>query len=426
MAGGRFSISMSLFISIVTGIVFVIAGGAMIAVVHHFMVEESIRQATVETTIILNRNLATHHYFTNELKPDLFAVTDSLYGDDYFDPVWMSSSYVVRKIDAHFREMYADDFYYKECAINARQPFNEADDYERAFLLELNENSALFEKTDIRVIDGAPYFITMRRGEAMESSCLRCHSTPEAAPAGMVAAYGAVRGFDWPKSGTVSAVSIRIPLAEAYSITRRYTLFLSAFVIMILVGVYVTTFAVVSRSLIGPLGRIRDTALKTARDSENLGTVIEEPFGAELRDMTTAFNMMSASLKEERDRLEEKVRERTQRLAELNKELSRDIERREALEREREALIDDLSNALAQVKQLKGLLPICASCKRVRDDGGYWMQIEEYIHSHSEAEFSHGICPECARKLYPEYMEIENNQDSETGTTKPPEGNSAT
>jgi transcriptional regulator with GAF, ATPase, and Fis domain len=61
----------------------------------------------------------------------------------------------------------------------------------------------------------------------------------------------------------------------------------------------------------------------------------------------------------------------------------------------------ELQKALKQVKQLSGLLPICASCKKIRDDKGYWNQIESYIRDHSEAEFSHGICPECMKKLYP-------------------------
>jgi hypothetical protein len=51
---------------------------------------------------------------------------------------------------------------------------------------------------------------------------------------------------------------------------------------------------------------------------------------------------------------------------------------------------------------LRGLLPICSSCKKIRNDQGYWEQIEVYIRDHSEADFSHGICPECAQKLYPE------------------------
>jgi PAS domain S-box-containing protein len=70
----------------------------------------------------------------------------------------------------------------------------------------------------------------------------------------------------------------------------------------------------------------------------------------------------------------------------------------DALLRERNKLQD----ALAQIKTLSGMLPICAGCKKIRDDNGYWNQIEKYIGDHSEAEFSHGICPDCARKLYPD------------------------
>lgn len=61
---------------------------------------------------------------------------------------------------------------------------------------------------------------------------------------------------------------------------------------------------------------------------------------------------------------------------------------------------DRLSEALEQIKTLSGLLPICASCKKIRDDKGYWNQIEIYIQKHSNAQFSHGICPDCAKKLY--------------------------
>jgi hypothetical protein len=59
---------------------------------------------------------------------------------------------------------------------------------------------------------------------------------------------------------------------------------------------------------------------------------------------------------------------------------------------------------MAAVKNLRGLLPICASCKKVRDDKGYWNQIEQYFTEHFEAEFSHGICPDCMAKLYPDYF----------------------
>lgn len=79
-------------------------------------------------------------------------------------------------------------------------------------------------------------------------------------------------------------------------------------------------------------------------------------------------------------------------------------ERKEA-EDEQERLITELQDALAQVKTLSGLLPICAGCKRIRDDKGYWNQIELFIQSHSDAEFTHSFCPDCMKSLYPEVFE---------------------
>ncbi|MGO9738848.1 MAG: PAS domain-containing protein [Desulfomonilaceae bacterium] len=82
-----------------------------------------------------------------------------------------------------------------------------------------------------------------------------------------------------------------------------------------------------------------------------------------------------------------------------------DITERKQLEKEKENLIIELQKALSKVKTLSGFLPICASCKKIRDDKGYWNQVERYISEHSEAEFSHSICPECMRALYPEYAD---------------------
>ena len=67
---------------------------------------------------------------------------------------------------------------------------------------------------------------------------------------------------------------------------------------------------------------------------------------------------------------------------------------------EREQLVEELQEALATVKSLSGLLPICAWCKKIRDDKGYWTQVEQYINDHSEAQFTHAICPDCAHKMY--------------------------
>jgi PAS domain S-box-containing protein len=83
--------------------------------------------------------------------------------------------------------------------------------------------------------------------------------------------------------------------------------------------------------------------------------------------------------------------------------IARDITEHKQAEVERERLIKELQKALADIKTLSGLVPICANCKKIRDDKGYWTQIEKYIQDRSEAHFSHGICPDCMKKLYPEY-----------------------
>jgi len=85
--------------------------------------------------------------------------------------------------------------------------------------------------------------------------------------------------------------------------------------------------------------------------------------------------------------------------------LAVDITERKQAEEERKKMIQELSETLAQVRSLRGLLPICASCKKIRDEKGHWEALETYISGHSQAEFSHSICPSCARRLYPEFTD---------------------
>lgn len=82
--------------------------------------------------------------------------------------------------------------------------------------------------------------------------------------------------------------------------------------------------------------------------------------------------------------------------------IDRDITARKQAERERERLIAELREALAHIKTLRGLLPICASCKKIRDDQGYWRQVEAYMMERTDVQFTHGICPDCTKTLYPE------------------------
>ena len=91
-------------------------------------------------------------------------------------------------------------------------------------------------------------------------------------------------------------------------------------------------------------------------------------------------------------------------MRETNENLTLEVADRKRAEQELEKVVVELQQALAHVKKLSGFLPICASCKKIRDDKGYWQQIEQYITDHSEALFSHGLCPECAKRLYPKFV----------------------
>ncbi len=109
----------------------------------------------------------------------------------------------------------------------------------------------------------------------------------------------------------------------------------------------------------------------------------------------TRLKQTESDLLNARDKLEETVEERTC-------ELKSSLREKDALLTEREKLIGELTKALENVKTLKNLLPICCFCKKIRNDKGYWDEVETYLHEHSETDFTHTFCPECAKKNYPE------------------------
>lgn len=102
------------------------------------------------------------------------------------------------------------------------------------------------------------------------------------------------------------------------------------------------------------------------------------------------------------EELEQRVEERTVHLNELNSKLALEVQRKIEAEEENTKTIHRLNTALSDVKRLENMLPICSSCKKIRDDQGYWKQIDVYFRDHSDLTFSHGICPDCAKLLYPD------------------------
>ncbi len=156
------------------------------------------------------------------------------------------------------------------------------------------------------------------------------------------------------------------------------------------------------RTITRPLFALISTVRKISQE-KNFALRAEKGASDEIGVLIDGFNEMVQEIQTRDLYLEEKVMRRTAELKTANDNLVSEMQERLEIEREREKLIADLRAALNEVKTLSGLLPICCSCKKIRNDQGYWLQIETYVQEHSTAEFSHGICPECARKLYPDY-----------------------
>ncbi|MEW6290203.1 MAG: hypothetical protein AB1545_10155 [Thermodesulfobacteriota bacterium] len=120
------------------------------------------------------------------------------------------------------------------------------------------------------------------------------------------------------------------------------------------------------------------------------------------RAYTGELREINIELTEHKAHLEEVVVERTSKLQAAYDRLAGELTERRRIEAALQEKKDSLEAALAQVKTLSGFLPICSSCKKIRDDKGYWKQIETYIRDHSDAQFSHSVCPECAKRIYPD------------------------
>jgi hypothetical protein len=343
----------SLLLNVTVAVAFVAVSVLLIYMVNREQREQALIQAESKARVMLDQNLATHTYFTHQLKPNVMELTEPVRSWDYFDPTWMSSTYAVREMDKYFKELSEEDYYYKEGAINARSPENEADEYERAFIKELNVDPELTERSAIRMLDGQPYFVTLRSGEVMEAICLQCHSTPDNAPGDLVEQYGPERSFGRQVGEVVSAISIRIPLATAYAHADRLSLTLSGLFLLFLIGLFTTQFLLSRQWLFKPLESLRSKALEISTNSDRVGEEIPLPFGKELAELTHAFNAMSVSLRRERDYLEERVQERTNQLEKLNDQLQQDIVERKRAESSLKNANELMKIQVAEIRKLQ-------------------------------------------------------------------------
>lgn len=303
-------------INLANMVMLIITACCVVLLVNHFQKKHAHVQAEEKSLILLQHNLAIHTYINKQLKPNLFALTDQVRSPEYFDPVWMSSTYAVRGIDTLYRSQMKGTYYYKEAAINARSPENEADDFERSFINRLKQEPGLEKLSGVRTFDGSPYFFTLIRGETMEKGCLRCHSTPDRAPGWMVTTYGATRSFNRTDGELVSAISIRIPLLEAYQNANRFSAQLSLLLLGILLVTYYLQNRLITHLVIAPLDRFRSQAESIAQNAEQVGAQIPDEHSFEMNEIARSFNKMSTRIKLFVDGLEQTIQKRTVQLAE--------------------------------------------------------------------------------------------------------------
>jgi len=317
----KISSKFSTRLHLVNKTVLVIVSLCIVLTVNHLQKQQALENAEKKSLILLQHNLAVHSYFNQQLKPQLFELTESIRKPNDFDPTWMSSTYAVRSIDALYRQQSGNQYYYKEAAINARSPENEADKFERDLIERLKQEPSLQKLSGIRTLEGKPYFYTLIRGESMEQSCLRCHSVPDKAPGDMVRHYGPERSFNRIDGELVSAISIRVPLSEAYQAANQLSLKLSLALIAVLLGMYFLQQRMLRSLVTAPLARLQAQADAIANNPEQLGQQIPLETTREMNAIASSFNTMSARLKDFIENLEQTVAERTRDLSESERKL---------------------------------------------------------------------------------------------------------
>lgn len=300
--------------------------GGMVLWINHQMKIQGMREAHDKARIILDRNLATHRYFSDHLKPSVYKLLDADVAKTYFDPAWMSSSYAVRVIGDYFKEFASQPYAYKECALNARNPLNEADAFESEIFKLIRRAPEETQWEGIRTFDEERYYVLIRRSEVMTEACLKCHGAPGDAPLDLISLYGKERGFHCPMGELLSVASIRIPVEAAYQnanhVTRHIFTGFAVMMVVLLGGVHLLN----TRFFVSPLAYFTNRSRAVAKG--NMGdddSSVDHRLAGEWRVLKTAFDDMTAHIARHEIDLNEKIKKAVVEVEEKHRTLEEEI-----------------------------------------------------------------------------------------------------
>jgi len=325
---------LSTIINLTLVVVYLLVSLALVVIVNQNTKHQALADAERYSRLILDRNVVTHAYFNNVMKTSMY----ELFQEHFFEPTWMSSTFAINSVSSDYDFFGKDGLYYKEAAVNARNPINEADPFERSFIERLDAEPNLSTYTEIRDYAGHPYFVILRRGQNASQECLLCHGEPEDAPNGIIAHYGSERGFHRQAGHAVSAISMRIPLAMAYQDADLFSYKLSGIMLLLLLFIFAIHYGISRQLLFVPIAGLNAKARLIANDPDHLGDSLPAPLGRELAEMVDSFNSMSINLRHHQDSLEQTIRERTTQIEDVNRALREDIEQRKEIERKLDRL----------------------------------------------------------------------------------------
>ncbi len=293
------SSSLNVRLTVLLVIIFAATAAPGIVIVRSQMIHQALAQAEKDARIILNNRHATKVFYTKDLQPPLLELIKA-HGltDDYFDPAWMYGGYANRKITQYVKENGFTAFNYKNAAVDARSPANEANAYERGFLEKRKAENSLEEWSGTIDIDGQPYYVLMIPNEQRYTeSCMRCHSTPDRAPKELLDRYGSERSFNKTLGVIPSVFSLRIPLSAAYEDVYDMTGKLGLGLLGVLIFSFALQWFLTNRIIVVPVKRLSRKVRDISHDADLLGEPIPLASGREIKELSQNFNRLSKRLK---------------------------------------------------------------------------------------------------------------------------------